>query len=244
MSDNFLVKTEIFQGPLDLLLTLIQKRKLQINEISLARITDDYLDFIKNSEERTLKSNSDFILVASTLLLIKSKSLLPTLDLTMEEETDIEELETKLKIFKLIKETEEFLLNKFCKNIIYFKSENKLEESVFAPPKEIDIGIISDSIRNIVNNIPAPLDKKPEVKIRKIVSLEETITNLTERLKRNIQMTFKDFSRIGKEEKINVVVSFLAMLQLVKDGIIEVNQDSNYSEIKMESTDCDVPSYI
>jgi len=154
MTDNFLVKTEIFEGPLDLLLSLIQKRKLLINEISLARITDDYIQFIQNSDRGNLKSNADFILVASTLLLIKSKSLLPTLDLTLEEETDIEELETRLKVYQKIKETEHFLLEKFCHDVIYFKSENKLETPVFAPPENLNIDLIKLSIDNIIKNIP------------------------------------------------------------------------------------------
>jgi hypothetical protein len=71
------IKSEIFEGPLDLLLSLIEKRKLLINEVSLAKITDDYIAHIQNASEQSMRDQSNFILIASTLLLIKSKSLLP-----------------------------------------------------------------------------------------------------------------------------------------------------------------------
>jgi segregation and condensation protein A len=96
MSDKFLVKTEAFEGPLDLLLHLIEKRKLLINEVSLIKITDDYIEYIQSHDNISLKNNAHFILVASTLVLIKSKSLLPTLELTREEEQDIEDLEARI----------------------------------------------------------------------------------------------------------------------------------------------------
>ena len=100
---SYKVKTEKFEGPLDLLLNLIEKRKLLINEISLAKISDDYIQFIKDSGNFPMGESANFILIASTLLLIKSRSLLPSLSLSQEEENSIEELEHRLKIYKEIK---------------------------------------------------------------------------------------------------------------------------------------------
>src|SRR3989344_1126361 len=104
MQSDYHIKTEAFQGPLDLLLQLIEKRKLHINDISLAHITDDYLAHIAGLETFPLKEAAHFILVASTLVLIKSRSLLPSLSLTDEEEGDIKDLERRLKEYKRIKE--------------------------------------------------------------------------------------------------------------------------------------------
>src|SRR4051812_32375972 len=101
---KFLVKHEQFEGPLDLLLSLIEKRKLFINDISLAKVADDFINHIKNFEQFPIGESANFILIASTLLLIKSKSLLPTLQLTEEEQGSIEDLETRLKIYQRIKD--------------------------------------------------------------------------------------------------------------------------------------------
>ncbi len=89
---------------MELLLDFIEKRKLFINDISLSKVTDDFIGFLKEKSNFPLGLSANFILVASTLLLIKSKSLLPTLNLTSEEEANIEDLETRLKEYQRIKE--------------------------------------------------------------------------------------------------------------------------------------------
>jgi segregation and condensation protein A len=87
------VKTETFEGPLDLLLSLIEKRKLFINDISLAKVADDYVSHIQSLGNFPIADSANFILIASTLLLIKSKSLLPQLTLSEEEQTNVDDLE-------------------------------------------------------------------------------------------------------------------------------------------------------
>src|SRR3989344_9116880 len=94
---QFHVKTEVFEGPLDLLLSLIEKHKLHINDVSLSKVTDDYISYVNAQVDFPMGQAADFILVASTLVLIKSKSLLPTLDLSKEEQGDIADLERRLK---------------------------------------------------------------------------------------------------------------------------------------------------
>ena len=84
-TDIFQIKTEAFEGPLDLLLALIEKRKLFISDISLAEVADDFIEYIKTFDEFPVDMTANFILIASTLLLIKSKSLLPSMTLTSEE---------------------------------------------------------------------------------------------------------------------------------------------------------------
>ena len=102
--NTYQVKTPIFEGPLDLLLNLIEKRKLFINEISLAEVTDDYLTYIKNLPKISISDMTIFILIAATLILIKSKSLISNIELTEEEEGQIEDLERRLKIYQKIKD--------------------------------------------------------------------------------------------------------------------------------------------
>ena len=95
------VKTEQFEGPLDLLLSLIEKRKLFISDFSLSRVADDYISHIRTFERFPMNDVANFLLVASTLVLIKSKTLLPELDLTKEEETDIDDLKKRLALFEI-----------------------------------------------------------------------------------------------------------------------------------------------
>src|SRR3989344_8575319 len=92
------VKTSVFEGPMDLLLDLIEKKKLFINEISLAQVTDDYLTYIKSLPKTNLRSITSFVFIAATLVLIKSKSLLSSFKLTEEEESQVEDLERRLKM--------------------------------------------------------------------------------------------------------------------------------------------------
>src|SRR3954469_6101774 len=104
MMAAFTVKTQAFEGPLDLLLDLIEKRKLFVSDIALAKVTDDFIEHVRKFENLPMGESAHFILVASTLLLIKSKSLLPELALTDDEQGDIRDLETRLKIYKRIKD--------------------------------------------------------------------------------------------------------------------------------------------
>jgi len=242
--DKFLVKTEIFEGPLDLLLNLIEKRKLLINEVSLAKITDDYIIYIKENPNINLKKNAHFILIASTLVLIKSKSLLPTLDLSREEKDDIEDLETRLKIYKLIKEVEGNISDLYnSDDICYYKKDIKNDEVIFTPTSQISTESILENIQNIINNIPKK-EILPERVVKKVVSLEETIVNLTYRIKKSINMNFRDFTNLdNKDQRVNVVVSFLAMLELVKQGVIEATQRDEYGNIEMQTKTFETPNY-
>ena len=100
MHDDFKVKIGEIEGPLELILDLIEKRKLHISDVSLSQVADEFIEYIKSFEEFPIQDSADFILVASTLLLIKSKSLLPNLSLTPEEQDNIEDLENRLATYK------------------------------------------------------------------------------------------------------------------------------------------------
>jgi len=242
MINEFEVTTETFSGPLDLLLNLIEKRKLLINEVSLSKITDDYISYVNEIGEISIADKSNFILIASTLLLIKSKSLLPTLELTREEEHSIEELERRLKIYKRIKSVEPKISELYLKNPTYFKRDVKVEKVSFRPTKKTSPNYFLESIKNIIKNLPK-VDNVPKAVLKKVISLEDMINKLTERVRQGINMSFKEFTSFGKAEKTDVIVGFLAMLQLVKDGIIDAEQEVGHSDIKIQSKDSHMPDY-
>ena len=247
--EDYKVKTEIFEGPLDLLLNLIEKRKLHINDVSLAEITDDYVAYIRNDQNFTsfsslskIKNSADFVLVASILMLIKSKSLLPTLNLTLEEEHSIDDLGKRLKIYKRTKELSIYINDKFGKEIFFAKSEFRNIEPIFSPDKKITTKNIFLLMKDVLNNLPK-VEIVPKKVVKTVISLEEMIDSLTKRVRENIKMSFNDFSQKGKTEKVNVVISFLALLELVKQGIIMVKQTTNFDDISIENQEVSVPSY-
>lgn len=243
MSHNhFKIQTEAFEGPLDLLLSLIEKRKLLINDISLSKVADDFISHIGDQSTFSLDQTSHFILIASTLLLIKSKSLLPTISLTHDEERDISDLEIRLKMHQRFKEAIVHIENSFGKRTQHEKRYFSSQESVFAPSKQITIQTIQETIRDLIHSLPKKVNL-PKINVKKTISLEEMIQRLTRRIQEGLQTSFKEFSKIDKAEKVDVIISFLAMLELVKQGIINTRQDSRYDDIKMEIKEVTTPNY-
>lgn len=239
---SFTVKTQAFEGPLDLLLDLIEKRKLFISDIALAKVTDDFIEHVKRFENLPMGESAHFILVASTLLLIKSKSLLPDLALTEEEQGDIKDLETRLKIYRRVKEAGKHVESLFGKDMIFGVSQSRPFSPTFAPDPEFSLERALDSLKDLVKRLPKP-ETLPKLTVKKIISLEDMIGNLTSRITSQLKMSFKQFTAEHKGERINVIVSFLAMLELVKHGVLEVTQRGDFSDIEMETKQVGVPKY-
>ncbi|HEY4505512.1 MAG TPA: segregation/condensation protein A [Candidatus Paceibacterota bacterium] len=242
MDSTYNVKTHIFEGPLDTLLSLIEKRKLFINDISLAQVADDYIAYIKSLGDFPIADSAHFILIASTLVLIKSKSLLPTLTLSEEEEHSIDDLQKRLSEYQKYKALSRHLRQRFGIHVEYLRLPSKEKVIVFTPDKNTSVARIHETIQSVIFQIPKK-ESVPKAIVQKVISLEETIESLTKRITENMKMSFKDFSGIGKAEKVNVIVSFLAMLELVKQGIIQVRQDKDFHDIEMENQTVSVPRY-
>ncbi len=242
MESSYNVKTHVFEGPLETLLSLIEKRKLFINDISLAQVADDYIAYVKSLSDFPIADSAHFVLIASTLVLIKSKSLLPSLTLTEEEQHSIEDLEARLKEYQKYKELSKHLRERFGIQVEYLRQPSKDQIVVFTPDKNISVARIEETIRSVLLNIPKK-ELLPKTVVQKVISLEEMIDDLTTRITSSMKMSFKDFSGMGKSEKVNVIVSFLAMLELVKQGIIQVKQDEHFHDIEMETQSVGVPTY-
>lgn len=242
MIHDYQVKLETFEGPLELLLDLIEKRKLFINEISLATIADDYVAHLKNFEKLPVEFVSNFLIVASTLILIKSKSLLPALTLTSEETRDIQELENRVREYKRIRELAVHVKKLFGAEMLFPKGQSRTREVIFTPNEEIKTQNIFTAIREVIARFPKKV-VLPKVLVKKVLSLEEVMSRLAFRITTNLKMSFNDFAGVGKEEKVNVIVSFLAMLELVKQGVLAVTQESHGAEIHMETGMLETPQY-
>jgi segregation and condensation protein A len=247
---NFTIKTEVFEGPLDLLLNLIEKRKLFINDISIAKVTDEYMDYVNRLADYSLGDRTQFIYIASTLLLIKAKSLLPTLELTEDEQTDVKLLEQRLKELALMRKAAVQIEKQFGTNIIFPRGDFKLDVRVFAPSKDSTLQNITEAMNRVIGSLPKKIER-PKVVVEKVVSLEEMIGRLTDRIKNAVRMSFTEFSgrkggkgsSLGRVERVEVIVSFLAMLELVKQGVLDAKQEGLFDEIHMETEDIGVPRY-
>ncbi|MCX6736011.1 MAG: segregation/condensation protein A [Candidatus Parcubacteria bacterium] len=236
------VKTPVFEGPLELLLSLIEKRKLFINDISLSKIADDYISAVQSLPDIPLKDVANFVFVASTLVLIKSKSLLPTLDLSGEEEGDIERLKERLRVYQKMKELSVFVKENFGKKILYARETPKNRIVTFSPSEDTTLQDIFASVAGILSRLPA-MDVSPKGVIKKMVTLEDAIGRLVRRIDSHLRMSFKKYSGIGKEEKNMVIVSFLAVLELIKRGAIVAEQRENFADFDIETRDIKVPRY-
>jgi len=240
---SFEIKTNAYEGPLDLLISLIEKREIFISDISLVQVTDDYISYIESLDEKDIAHMSEFVLTASTLLLIKSKSLLPTLDLSPEEEDSIEDLEARISLYREIKKHVEGLLFHLKKGSLYERGEIKERGGVFAPGKDMTTESLLSSLEECVKMIPEKEKELPKIEVQKTISLKDTIEKLRQRIERNIHTSFLEFSGGDRKERVAMVLHFLALLELIKQGMVDAYQEKNFDDIMIESETLSTPKY-
>lgn len=233
----YTVKTDSFEGPLELLLSLVEGRKLFINEISLASVTDEYIAYAKSLKKNDLSELTSFLSIAATLILIKSRSLLPGFVVTKDEEKDIKDLEARLALYSLIREISIGLNEKYGVKKIYMLPEREISTPIFAPDPKLNIDILYLCAKEVINKVPKA-EVLPQVRIRKIISIEEMIFGLTERIASASRISFKEWQNSVKGEdkeaiKSNIIVSFLAMLELVRQGMMDAMQNSDFEDIEL-----------
>jgi segregation and condensation protein A len=226
------IQLEKFEGPLDLLLKLIEEQRLDITRLNLAKIADDYLEYIRINENISLENLAEFVNIASKIILIKSQSILPTIEITPEEEKEIVDLENQLREyqkFKLAGEKIEEIRHK--KNILFSRDYLLGVSAVFSPPKNVNIYDLKKAFLKVVSEIILP-EKLPEESVREIITLEEKIEELKNTLQKRVETSFRELSKSAKD-KIEVIVAFLAMLEMVKQRIVDVEQSELFEEIRI-----------
>jgi segregation and condensation protein A len=219
-----------FEGPLDLLLKLIEEQKLDIAEMSIAKVADDYLEFVRGAESISLEHLTEFVNIAAKIILIKSRNILPTLEVTPEEEREIKDLEEQLRQYKKFKEAGDkigFLLKNGKR--LYSRDYLIGVSAVFAPPKNISAFDLKKTFQKIIEQIVLP-EKLPEEAVRDIITLEEKINELQKTLGERIEICFSQLKSSAKN-KVEVIVSFLALLELVKQRIVTAEQSELFEEI-------------
>ncbi len=229
----YTVKQEKFEGPLDLLLELIQEQKLSINEISLARVTDEFIQYLKKlgadgaADQELL---AEFLVVAATLLLIKSRSLLPQFQASPEEEGSIAELEKRLAEYQRLKALSEELGRLGKGGPQAFSREAYAGSAVaFYPPKRFGTAMLAQAFEGILQALPK-IEKLVEEKLKRVISLEEKIRELQSFLQERVERAFSELVS-GAKEKVEIIVSFLALLELTKQKLVSVEQKKLFGDI-------------
>jgi len=228
------VRLEQFEGPLDLLLNLIEERKMSISEISLAEVTDQYLRLLKSDPASvSLAQLADFLVVAARLILIKSRALLPGFALTEEEENEIRDLEIRLEEYKRYREVSRGIARMLAARRIAFGREYLSGFKQFLPPAHLRAATLAETLEEIIEEFSrlrseaesAPLETDT---IRAIVSFEKKLEEIRMRVLKEVS-NFKDL--VGTGERVEVIVTFLAILELSKQKIIITEQYSVGSDI-------------
>jgi len=235
------VKTEVFEGPLELLLDLVERRKLLINDISLAEVTDEYMRQVSIMQELSLPNTAQFVQLAATLLLIKSKSLLPVLQLTEEEEQVIDDLEERLQRYAIIRKGAEVILREFGEMIATVRQYVPDTDPLFVTDQYSTTEALHTSIQNVLINLPRK-EVKPKVKVRKVISLDEMIDRLERRIRSEMKLRFSELME-QDTEKPTLIVGFLAVLESVKQGGIMVKQAGKFTDIEIEVEQASTPRY-
>ncbi len=230
MSEKFEVATPAFEGPLEALLNMIEARKMSVSDISLVEVTDAYLAYVEKLPELPLGETAQFILVASTLLLIKSRALLPTLELSEDERESVEELERRLARYALYRKAAKLLRGRWDKAPLFLARRAPLRASVFSPA-DASVTLIAEAAARLVRILPKP-EALAKAAVAPVLALEDVISLLKTRLTTAFKARFSELTKSrGRHE---VIVYFLAMLELVRSGSASVSQEKLFEDITIE----------
>lgn len=240
------VKIDIFEGPLDLLLHLIKNAEVDIYDIPIADITDQYISYLKTMKELDLDIASEFLVMAATLIEIKSKMLIPRKKSSEDEisadDDPRKELIDKLVEYKKYKEFATELKEIGEKNIIYFKSPEIIDDienqEVFF--KNITVENLMVAFKKVIDSFENRYNKKSEDINESIkyddYKIEDKIIVIKEMIRKQKKVAFSCFFANARS-RIEIVVTFLAMLELIKLKLIKAVQSGNFEDITIEGQD-------
>ncbi|MBI4065926.1 segregation/condensation protein A [Candidatus Kaiserbacteria bacterium] len=237
----FSIKTDSYEGPFEVLLDLIEEHKLLVNDLALSSITEDYIQHVRGQELFPVEETANFIQIAATLLLIKSKSLIPDLALTDEESADVEDLKRRLEAYEKVREASRELSRIFGKNVMVPTGERSVEP-IFAPSADLTTGALAEALERILAAREV-VEELPEARVKPLVTIEEMMDQLAKRVQSAMRISFNEFSKSSKE-RMDVIVSFLALLELVKQGAVAAEQHTAHGDINIVHTNSvSVPRY-
>jgi segregation and condensation protein A len=224
------IKIKEFEGPLDLLLNLIEQQKLDITQIALAQVTEQFLQYIKQLELIDPTTLADFLSIAAKLLVIKSKAILPSLEVEPEEEDAGHDLESKLLLYKQFKEAAKYLKRLDNRRKQSWTRSIAFEERIsFYPDPNVSTEQLYTAILQILQGLKE-LDNLPKAKIKEAISIQEKIDHLRNSLSLQVETKLSDLLK-GAKNKGEMIVTFLALLELIKQKIFTADQETLFAEV-------------
>lgn len=226
---------------MDLLLHLIEDEKLDITEVSLSRVADQYLmSLAQFSDEHRLDELADFIVIAAKLLLIKSRALAPLL--APEEEEEIQELERQLKLYRAFVDAAKKIDALYRSLRVAFpRRAQLLPDGGFVPPQSVSPQILHDTFVRMLKDIRVSTEQPREIIFPARVSIKEKIQHIVTMLSQRARFRFRDMLE-GASSKADIVVSFMALLELVKQRSVAVSQRALFDEIVISKSPAPVHS--
>ena len=235
---KYSIKLNNFEGPLDLLCHLVDKNKMDINEVNITEITDQYLEYINAMQELNLEVTSEFLVMASTLLYIKSKSLLPK---QVEDEAELteEQLIQRILEYKKYKEISKKLREQYE---IYSKRFYKMPDNVELPNRKLEENyepnIISENYKNILDRNEAKINKNSEniekIAILETVTVSSKVKDIFRELIKKQKFIFNKLCTSHKYSRLETVTAFSGVLELSRRNKITAKQEKIFGDILIE----------
>lgn len=230
-----------FEGPLDLLLSLIEQQKLDITQVAIAQVTEQFLQYVKRLEVLDPTVIADYLSIAAKLLVIKSKTILPTLVVPTEEEDPGENLEERLIQYKYFKEASKWLKERDNLRLQGFGRLVTFEQKIhFFPDPDVTPDLLHEKIIKVVEELKE-LEQIPKAKIREVISIQEKIDSLQHDLANKIQTSLSELISNAKD-KNEVIITFLALLELIKQRIFTVEQETLFADVTIKKYEKEVAS--
>ena len=237
-TSKYAIKIENFEGPLDLLCHLIEKNKMDIYDIKINEITDQYISYISQMEEMNLEVTSEFLIMASTLLYIKSKSLLPT-EVEDEKESTEEELLQRIIEYKKYKEISKKLREMYIQNN---KRCFKLQESIELPKqklekeykKDIIVSLYAQVIENNKNRLNQNAKNIEKIAITDTYTVGSKVKEMFRELLKKPKFVFNKLYKVSASNKNEVVTAFTGLLELSRRSKVITTQEELFGDIVVE----------
>jgi segregation and condensation protein A len=234
---EFTVKLDRYEGPYTKLLELIEERKLSITEISLVDVADDYIAYIKTLDQKNLVDISQFIVVASTLMLMKAKSLLPGVSYTEEEEKQVHDLEQKLELYAILVRASVCIRDRYMRHPLYMRERAPLTRgSVFVPGNKVNVDVLLSVAQLTLATYLTP-KALVKVAVEQALRLENVIESLLERVRtmqgRVTLQSLANGAKTIEERKKLLIVNFIALLELVRSGGVQASQNADGGDIEI-----------
>ncbi len=235
--EQYTIKMTNFEGPLDLLCHLIDKNKMDIFDIKINDITDQYLEYLKYMDQMNLEITSEFIVMASKLIYLKSKQLLPAdKEEEEEEEFDLVKLLVEYKKYKEMTSVFRERLDNFGRRV--YKLPEKIElpkgklETVFEPSLIVDT--YAAFVRKEIEKKNVNAENINRIAVSEKYTIKSKIKEILKTLWKKPKFIFNKLFNVNKKPKAEVVTAFLSLLELSKLKRISVTQDSLFGDINVE----------